>query len=121
MRVAIIDDDPQHLELMERNLQLEGIEVQTFRSQIGVTNKIRLFQPDVVLVDLNMPHMPGEELLRLLMREVKSHYIVFSAADATRLRRVAKETGAARALSKSTPMTQIMHHIKSFEDAQEPK
>lgn len=118
MRVVVIDDDVQHLELMERNLRHEHIEVLTIRNEVGrVTNKVRDFKPDVVLVDLHMPHMPGEELLRLLKREVPhAKYIVFSSADATRLRHVMFDTGASLALSKSTDMKQIINHIKSFEN-----
>ncbi len=119
MKVAVIDDDPQHLDLMERNLRREHIEVLTIRNEVGrVTNKVREFDPDVVLVDLHMPHMPGEKLISLLKREVPhAKYIVFSAADATRLRAVLLDTGADLALSKSTDMRQIINHIKSFEDA----
>lgn len=119
LRVVVIDDDVQHLELMERNLRREHIDVLTIRNEVGrVTNAVRAFNPDVVLVDLHMPHMPGEKLISLLKREVPhAKYIVFSAADATRLRSVLLATDADLALSKSTDMQQIINHILSFEDA----
>lgn len=119
MRVAIIDDDIQYLELLARNLLREHIEVLMLRNEIGrVTNAVREFKPDVVIVDLNMPHMPGEDLIRLLKREIPhARYIILSAADATRTRAVFLSTGADLALSKSTDMKQIVNHIKSFEDA----
>lgn len=129
MRVAVIDDDPMQLELFERNLRLEYLDVLALDNSIGVTNQVRAFKPDVVLIDLNMGRLlPGEQLLRILLREVpQSHYIVFSADDATRLRRVVREVREGisdsydaltrvDAMSKSSDWKQVVHKIKSFED-----
>lgn len=129
MRVVVIDDDPMQLELFERNLRHEYLDVLALDNSIGVTNKVRAFQPHVVLIDLNMGKLlPGEQLLRMLLREVPtSHYLVFSADEATRLRRVVKEVRAdldsidgltrVDAMSKSSDWKQVVHKIKSFEDA----
>jgi len=130
MKVAVIDDDPMQLELFARNLRHEYLDVLALDNSIGVTNQIRAFKPDVVLIDLNMGNLlPGEQLLKMLLREVpKSYYIVFSADDATRLRRVVREVREALpdsydaltrvdAMSKSSDWKQVVHKIKSFEDA----
>lgn len=122
LRVVVIDDDQVHLNLMERALQREHVDVLVIKSEIGsVTNRAREFKPDVVLVDLCMPHMPGDELIRLMKREIPTaKYIVLSGcSEPTLLRRAQFDTGADLALLKSTKLEQIIHHIKSFDRTRE--
>jgi two-component system OmpR family response regulator len=119
MRVAVIDDDPQQLELIYRFLSLEGFEVLTIKNEIGsVTNTARAFKPDVILVDLNMPHLPGVGLVRIMRREIPgAKIVVYSSDDATKIRKAQLETGAHSALSKSIDLRQLVNQIRSFEDA----
>jgi DNA-binding NarL/FixJ family response regulator len=124
--VVVIDDDEQHRNLMERNFKRESWvdAALVLNNEIGVTNKVRAFDPDVVLVDLNMPYISGQDLLDIMMRDDQvpdAAFVVFSGGDATTLRRVQLATGAELALSKSTPMRQIMNHVRSFENRKAEK
>jgi DNA-binding NarL/FixJ family response regulator len=126
MKVVVIDDDEQHRNLMERNFKRESWvdAALVLNNEIGVTNKVRAFDPDVVLVDLNMPYISGQDLLDIMMRDDQvpdAAFVVFSGGDATTLRRVQLATGAELALSKSTPMRQIMNHVRSFENRKAEK
>ncbi len=118
MRVVVIDDDEVFLNLIERFLNREGFEVLALRNTVGsVTNAVRAFKPDVVLVDICMPHMPGDALIRLMRREVPdAAYVVLSGCEAARIRRVEAETGADKAFTKSSDLAQLAHIIRSFED-----
>lgn len=119
MRVVMIDDDEQQLELLSSLLRLEDLEVLTVPGRMcSVTNAVRAYDPQVVLVDLNMPHLPCGQLIRLMRREVpRAKYVLYSADVAERIRRAQLESGADAALSKSTPIRQVALKIKSFEDA----
>lgn len=119
MRVAVIDDNAQQLELVTRLLRLEDLDVLPVLGQVGsVTNAVRAYRPDVMLVDLNMPHLPCVDLVRLMRREVPGAvFILFSADTAEHIRRAMLECGAEAALSKSTPIHQVAMKIKSYEDA----
>ena len=129
MKVVVIDDDPVQLELFARNLRHEYLDVLALDNSLGVTSQVRAFKPDVVLIDLNMGEfVSGEVLLHTLLREVpQSYYIVFSADDATRLRRVVRKARASLdsadaltrvdAMSKLCDWKQVVHKIKSYEDA----
>ena len=126
MRVVVIDDEQDHLELVERWLRREPwIEsILALKNGIGVTNTVRMFDPDVVLMDLRMPRISGEELLEIMMRADQvpdACYIVYSGGDATMLRRVQLRTGADLALSKSIEMHNVVHHIHSFEGRRDEK
>lgn len=119
LRVAIVDDDEEQLEMYARWLRHADIEVLPIKSEIGsVTNKVAAFKPHVVLVDLNMPHLPGRDLIKLMRSKVPNAcYVVFSAENPEQIRRVQLETGANGALSKSTPLRMFVAAIKTYEDA----
>src|SRR5262245_39938209 len=90
VRVFVIDDDPDQLEMVRRALALEGFEVGCTSSPIGATNLMRDFQPDVVLLDVNIPALSGDRLLGLVRKAMPgARFLLFSASDETRLRQLA--------------------------------
>lgn len=58
-KILIIDDDPDHLFIAKQLLITEGYEVLAQGSPFGVISLILSAQPDLVLVDVNMPGIPG--------------------------------------------------------------
>jgi len=95
MKVLVVDDDPEQLEMMERQLRSFGVEVRTWNTGIGVTNAVREFGPDVVLLDVNIPALSGDRLVKLLRRsQTSSRLVLFSSNDQDSLRRLAADVGA---------------------------
>jgi DNA-binding NarL/FixJ family response regulator len=72
---------------------------------------VAVFSPDVVVVDLAMPDRDGLELIHEVQSLAPSTAIVvFSASLSTRMRRVAKELGAAAYVEKGA-------HLQDLRDA----
>ncbi len=95
LRVMVVDDDIEHLELIQRQLQSFGFEVRTWNSGLGVTNAVRDFRPDVVLLDVNIPALSGDRLVRLLRQsDTTGRLVLFSSNDRERLRQLAAEVSA---------------------------
>ena len=65
-KVLVVDDDEMHLYTTKELLQDERIEVLTHKNGFGVTNLVRELQPDLVLLDVNMPALSGDNLAALL-------------------------------------------------------
>ncbi len=65
-RVVIVEDEPSLRHLYETKLTLEGFEVHTARDGAEGLDVIRECAPDLILLDLRMPVMTGEEMLREL-------------------------------------------------------
>ena len=96
-RVLVIDDDAGQLSLLRRVLQKAGFEVLTVDSPFGATNAARRFQTDVILLDVNMPAIQGDQLVAVLRKNVSlkgAPIILFSASDEDVLRSLAIEVGA---------------------------
>ena len=68
LRVLVVDDDGMYLELVQRSLRGFGMEVTTTDSSLGVSNLIRRLEPDVVLLDVNIPALSGDAVLGLARR-----------------------------------------------------
>lgn len=59
VRVLAVDDDPVILRLLQLNLELEGHEVSTAGDGRAGLEAIRRERPEVVLLDVMMPHLDG--------------------------------------------------------------
>jgi two-component system KDP operon response regulator KdpE len=62
--VLVADDQPEFTRLVSLSLGAEGFRVETATSGLEALDKVSELNPDVLLLDLGMPDMPGTEVLR---------------------------------------------------------
>ncbi|SEM48668.1 Response regulator receiver domain-containing protein [Stigmatella aurantiaca] len=116
LRVLVVDDDPDLLDLVARSLSAHGIEVETHPSALGVSNRVRDTIPDVVLIDVNFPALKGDKVVSLarLSAPKDTRFILYSASDEAQLRSLALSSGADGYLSKSVQGAELAQKIHSF-------
>ncbi len=103
-RIVIIDDDVDLLATASRLLELEGFEVVTHRRAFNSTNLVAQLRPDLVLLDVNMPFLSGDNLFRLFKEDSRLAgvpVVFFSSNDEGSLRRMVQEMGAKGYITKS--------------------
>jgi DNA-binding response OmpR family regulator len=102
LRVLVVDDDVMQLRLVERTLRAEGFQVEACSNPIGVSNLVRSYVPDIVLLDVNIPALSGDRLLEIARRGAPpaTRFILYSSSDATTLRGLAMRVGADGWISK---------------------
>jgi two-component system chemotaxis response regulator CheY len=108
-RVVIVDDDDSIRPLWKTLVQsVNGVVVGEGRDGNEAVGLYRREQPDLMLLDLNMPNKPGEAALRDIRREFpKARIIVLTAkADSATVIRCI-EAGAEGYILKDTPFTQL--------------
>ena len=66
VKVVVIDDDAEFLELVEFNLQMAGFQIHHAQNGPDGLKMIKTVQPDVVLLDTTMAEMDGIEVLTKL-------------------------------------------------------
>ena len=66
VRVLVVDDEPAIADALGVILRDEGYEVERAADGCTALAKLSEWRPDVILSDLTMPHMGGEELLHRL-------------------------------------------------------
>ena len=79
--IALIDDDRNILTSLSIALEKEGFKVQTYidgdSALIGLTRT----PPDLAIVDIKMPKMDGEELLKKLRKKTTLPVIFLTSKD----------------------------------------
>ena len=82
-RILLIDDAPQLLAAMQELLVQEGYEVVVCDTPQDAVDTARELQPNLIVLDVNMPGMNGWEVLEVLrlVEDTRRIPIVISSAD----------------------------------------
>jgi signal transduction histidine kinase/FixJ family two-component response regulator len=117
MRTLIIDDDRACVTLLEELLSDSGYErVKSITDSRLALDTCKAFQPDLILLDLLMPHVDGFTILESIRADKSETYlpiIVLTADvnDETKLR--ALHTGATDFLLKPFDQTEVLLRIRN--------
>lgn len=68
-KIAIIEDDAAISQMYRIKFEAEGFEVETAENGSIGLELIKDWSPDIILLDLMMPEMDGEEMLTRLRKE----------------------------------------------------
>jgi len=66
LRILCVDDEDQILILFRELLKNTGDEIYTASNGIDALAKVKELRPDIVFLDIAMPHMQGDEALPLI-------------------------------------------------------
>lgn len=117
-RVLIVDDEAVNVQLLSKLLSRAGIKhVESVTDSTQVMDRVRHFEPDVVLLDLHMPEPDGYELLRQINDFSGDSYlpIVVITADITdEARERALGAGAADFLTKPFRVTDTILRVRNL-------
>jgi CheY-like chemotaxis protein len=111
----VVDDDPIVLEVTRERLEQAGYVVHTREEALGTSQWTAEFQPDIVLLDVNMPALTGPDLAHLLKKRRATKdiaIILYSSLDSEELQAKLRATGAVGAIRKSSDARRF---IEDFE------
>lgn len=74
-RVLAVDDEEINLKLLGEFIRVCGYEFQTARNGFDALERIKTFQPDIILLDVMMPKMDGYEVCRRLKADPQTQTI----------------------------------------------
>lgn len=74
-RILVVDDDTDHLFITREVLAREGYEVLTHQSPFGVIGLVQSAAPDLVLLDVHMPSLPGDDLAAFLRADERTRHV----------------------------------------------
>lgn len=98
MRLLVIDDEEDICDTIAEIARARGLEVETINNPAEVSEKLSVFTPDIIMLDLMMPGTDGVELLRLLVDRVKDSKICLMSGSDTRVLNSARRLGSAHGL-----------------------
>jgi two-component system cell cycle response regulator DivK len=85
-RVLVVDDNPMNLVIAQTVLAAEAFEIETAADGLEAQVKVATFQPDLILMDIQMPGMDGLELTQLLKADPLTRHIIVVAFTAFAMR-----------------------------------
>lgn len=102
-RILIVDDEPAVAEYHALLLQQAGMSTHTLHDPREVLQTLNTFRPDLVLMDMYMPHCSGQEVAAVIRQDVQyvGLPIVYLTAETDRQKLLgAMKIGVEGALSK---------------------
>lgn len=115
-RILIVDDQPQNVVLLERTLKSAG-----YQNILGLTDPRKAlgmfseFQPDLVALDLRMPHVDGVSLLKQLKSRIPADsfvpMLILTADSSRQARQQALQAGAKDFLTKPLDIAEALLRI----------
>ena len=123
--VLVVDDDENIVKIIVRNLDLDGFQTLEARNGLEALDLLRTSEPDLVLLDVEMPRLDGYETLARLRKasDIPVIMLTVRAEDADKVRGL--ELGADDYLTKPFNPRELNLRIKAvlrrFEPPERPE
>jgi two-component system alkaline phosphatase synthesis response regulator PhoP len=117
IKVLVVDDEQDIIDILTYNLQKEGYEVETAMDGINAVSKARDFVPDVILLDIMMPLQDGVETCRQIREipELKNTFVIFLTARSEEYSEVAAfDVGADDYINKPIKPRALLSRIAAL-------
>ncbi|MEH7082823.1 response regulator transcription factor [Neobacillus drentensis] len=82
MRILLVDDERRIIEVLEAYLIREGYEIHSADNGIDALKKVKTVNPDLIILDLMLPDISGEEVCRLVRKESDVPILMLTAKSA---------------------------------------
>ncbi len=113
-RVLVVDDEPQILRAVERALRARGYEVVTAGDGRAAVAEVGDAEPDLVVLDLNLPHMDGLTACREIRRSSKVPILVLSVRESEEDKVAALDLGADDYLTKPFGTAELLARVRAL-------
>jgi len=109
----MVDDDPALLRTLSMNLEARGYRVTTAADGESALTSMRHDQPDLVILDLGLPGVPGTEVLRELRTWSAVPVIVLSARHGSDDKVEALDLGADDYVTKPFGIDELLARLRA--------
>ncbi|MDR6121732.1 DNA-binding response OmpR family regulator [Bacillus sp. SLBN-46] len=82
MKILLVDDERRIIEVLEAYLEREGYEIHSADNGIDALKKAKSINPDLIILDLMLPDISGEEVCRLVRKESDVPILMLTAKSA---------------------------------------
>lgn len=116
-RILIAEDDRDLVDLIRYNLEREGFQVMAVSDGAEALRRIRQSPPDLLLLDLMLPGLPGLELCKALRRDERFNrlpILIISARGEEGDRVLGLELGADDYLTKPFSPRELVARVRAL-------
>jgi two-component system, OmpR family, KDP operon response regulator KdpE len=112
-KVLVVDDEPQIVRALRINLSARGYSMLTAHDGTAALRAAAEGKPDVVVLDLGLPDVDGQEVLRMIRAVSAVPVVVATARDDDRAVVAALDAGADDYLVKPFKLEQLEARIRA--------
>lgn len=117
VKILVVDDDVRLTKLLERTLESAGnFEVTVENNSTDVIGRVQKFHPNLILLDIMMPGIGGEEIAAQIKEDedLKNIKIIFLSSLMTHTSTAGKTIGGNMYLSKPVNESDLIQCIEKF-------
>ena len=116
-KILVVDDEPDVTDLVAYHLKAKGFQVETVNDATASIAKARTYLPDLLILDIMMPHLSGIQICRILRADNKLAKvpIIFLTAKAEPHDRIeGLESGADDYMGKPFSPKELVLRVESI-------
>ena len=112
-RVLIVEDEPALADSIRYGLEREGYECTVLNDGLRAVDYVRSWRPDLVLLDLMLPGMPGTDVCREIRRIGQMPIVMVTAKDTEADKVLGLELGADDYITKPFSMRELIARVRA--------
>ncbi|MBL7977178.1 MAG: response regulator transcription factor [Bacteroidetes Order II. Incertae sedis bacterium] len=113
-RILIADDQPNVRTMLQEYLEAQGFRVEVAADGREALQKAVVFQPELVLLDVMMPHMDGYDFIRAFRRESDAPVMLLTARQEETDKVIGLELGADDYVTKPFGLREVLARINAI-------
>ncbi|MFC5833280.1 response regulator transcription factor [Nonomuraea insulae] len=115
IRVLVVDDEPDLLEVLERTLRQEGWQVEAVGSGQAAIQAAERFAPDAAILDIMLPDLDGLKLMGRLRERMPELCVLFlTARDAVEDRVAGITAGGDDYVTKPFSLEEVLARLRGL-------
>lgn len=111
-KILLVEDEPQIRKLLEKTFLVLGYDIESATTAGEASKLLNSYIPDVIVLDLGLPDLDGQEWLRSMREYNKTPVIVVSARNDTEEVVKALESGANDYVKKPFDMPELIARVR---------
>jgi DNA-binding response OmpR family regulator len=115
-RILIVDDELDLVRVTKDRLEKSGYEVTCAESGEEALDLLKRYTPNLILLDLLLLHMRGEQVCKQIKSNIKLKHIpiILFSASVSDMAKLAKEIGAEDYITKPYDAKELLEKIRNL-------
>ena len=111
-KILVIDDEKSIRKLLDLSLTAEGYNIELAKTAKEGLAQLNNFRPDIVILDLGLPDLPGEEVVKKIRERTATPVIVLTVKDSDQGKVSLLDAGADDYLTKPFNVGELAARIR---------
>lgn len=123
-KIMLVDDEMHVLRILKMSLKKQGYDIVTYSNGQDALNALQHETPDVLITDIQMPRMTGEELCKQIQQQYPDReYLIFVLTSRTEIehREWSAKINNLKFLEKPVSMRNLMSELEHYFSAIEAR